>query len=52
MNRKLATGLTAVAAYGVVAHMFFAGMPQVPLMVSLVASTGAIALIIVEWSRV
>jgi len=52
MNIKLATGLVAIASFGVVAHMLNAGMPQIPLMVSLVASTGAVGLIIVEWSRV
>lgn len=52
MNRKLVVGLTAVTAYGVVAHMLNAGMPQAPLMVSLVASAGVVGLIIVEWSRV
>jgi hypothetical protein len=51
-NMKLFTGLMAVVAYGVSAHLLIAGFPATPLYVAMVASAGAIGLIIVEWARV
>ena len=49
---KLVTGFGAVLAYGA-SYMFLAdGYPSAPLYVALFASSAAIALIIVEWSRV
>lgn len=52
MNKKLAVGLTAVATYGVAHQMMLAGYAELPLWVTVVASAGAVGLIIVEWSRV
>lgn len=51
-NMKLFTGLTAVVAYGLSAHLLFAGFPATPLYIAMVASAGALGLIVVEWSRV
>jgi hypothetical protein len=48
---KLFTGLMAVVAYGASAYLLIEGFPVVGLYVALGASTLAIALIIVEWSR-
>lgn len=49
---KLTLGLLAVASYGATFALLNAGFPATPLYVSLIASAGAIALIIVEWARV
>lgn len=48
---KLITGLAAVGAYGVAAHLLFVGFPPVGLWVAIIASAAAIALIVIEWSR-
>ncbi len=49
---KLITGLGAVLAYGTTHSLLLSGYPTLPLYVALFASCGAIALIVVEWSRV
>ena len=48
---KLTTGFGAVLAYGASYLFLTGGYPQLPLMIALFASSGAIALIIVEWSQ-
>lgn len=51
-TRKLIVGLGAVGAYVATVHLGAEGFAVVPLLVSAFASATAIALIIVEWSRV
>ena len=47
---KLITALGAVVAYGTTYSLLHSGFPVLPLYVSLFASAGAIALIMVEWA--
>ena len=49
---KLFTGLMAVVTYVISAQLLFAGFPATPLYIAMVASSGAIGLIVVEWSHV
>lgn len=52
MNRKLFVGLVAVVAYGVSAYLLNAGYPDIGLITAVFTASGAIALIVLEWSRV
>ena len=51
-THKLIVGLGAIGAYVLTIHLGAAGFPAIPLLVSAFASATAIALIVVEWSRV